>query len=77
LRATRTTSSRNSLGYGLGTATSFQAASQQARSGVTRPCSSPINPAGQWQFIAAATGLPIAQAHAELLAGPTTARSHA
>lgn len=36
-----------------------------------------INPAGQWQFIAAATGLPIAQAHAELLAGPTTARSHA
>ncbi|MEU1321120.1 DUF6308 family protein [Streptomyces tibetensis] len=41
LRATRTTSSRNSFGYGLGTATSFQAASQQARSGVTYPCSSP------------------------------------
>ncbi|MEU1128137.1 hypothetical protein ABZ371_32270, partial [Streptomyces sp. NPDC005899] len=33
--------SRNSFGYGLGTATSFQAASQQARSGVTFPCSSP------------------------------------
>ncbi|MEU7378342.1 PP2C family protein-serine/threonine phosphatase, partial [Streptomyces albidoflavus] len=32
----------NSFGYGLGTATSFQAASQQARSGVTRSCSSPI-----------------------------------
>ncbi|MEU5615231.1 hypothetical protein AB0H03_42215, partial [Streptomyces sparsogenes] len=31
----------NSFGYGLGTATSFQAASQQARSGVTQPCSSP------------------------------------
>ncbi len=42
LRATRTTSSRNSFGYGLGTATSFQAASQQARSGVTHPCSSPL-----------------------------------
>ncbi|WP_416070603.1 IS110 family transposase [Streptomyces sp. ME02-6985-2c] len=42
LRATRTTSSRNSFGYGLGTATSFQAASQQARSGVTQPCSSPL-----------------------------------
>lgn len=42
LRATRTTSSRNSFGYGLGTATSFQAASQQAaRSGVTYSCSSP------------------------------------
>lgn len=29
------------------------------------------NPAGQWQFIAAATGLPIASAHAELLRGAT------
>lgn len=27
------------------------------------------NPAGQWQFIAAATGLPIAEAHASLLQG--------
>ncbi len=35
VNATRTTSSRNSFGYGLGTATSFQAASQQTRSGVT------------------------------------------
>jgi ATP-grasp ribosomal peptide maturase len=30
------------------------------------------NPAGQWQFIAAATGLPIAEAHASLLAGVIT-----
>ncbi len=43
LRATPTTSSRNSFGYGLGTATSFQAASQRARSGVTQPCSSPLS----------------------------------
>ncbi|WP_159106836.1 hypothetical protein [Streptomyces rishiriensis] len=28
----------------MGTATSFQAASQQARSGVTQPCSSPLDP---------------------------------
>ncbi|WP_225447892.1 hypothetical protein [Streptacidiphilus sp. P02-A3a] len=27
------------------------------------------NPAGQWQFIAQATGLPIAEAHARLLQG--------
>lgn len=27
------------------------------------------NPAGQWQFIAKATGLPIAEAHASLLQG--------
>ncbi|WP_435177153.1 MvdC/MvdD family ATP grasp protein [Actinacidiphila sp. bgisy145] len=30
------------------------------------------NPAGQWQFIAAATGLPIAEAHASLLTGVIT-----
>ncbi len=30
------------------------------------------NPAGQWQFIAAATGLPIAEAHASLLTGAIT-----
>ncbi|MEU1424261.1 ATP-grasp ribosomal peptide maturase [Kitasatospora sp. NPDC005751] len=30
------------------------------------------NPAGQWQFIAAATGLPIAEAHAALLGGVDT-----
>jgi ATP-grasp ribosomal peptide maturase len=29
------------------------------------------NPAGQWQFVAQATGLPIAEAHASLLAGAT------
>ncbi|MEU8349401.1 ATP-grasp ribosomal peptide maturase [Streptomyces sp. NPDC048845] len=31
------------------------------------------NPAGQWQFIAAATNLPIAEAHADLLQGALTA----
>ncbi|WP_328462010.1 hypothetical protein [Streptomyces sp. NBC_00448] len=30
------------------------------------------NPSGQWQFIAAATGLPIAEAHASLLTGAIT-----
>ncbi|WP_380228528.1 hypothetical protein [Kitasatospora misakiensis] len=30
------------------------------------------NPAGQWQFVAAATKLPIAEAHASLLQGAIT-----